>query len=159
MRLRLVRAGGVLAVTLVAVAGVAAAGGAKEVALPRDFRSWRHVRSVAVTDPEHAMYGFHDGYANDRALRGLRATPVRFEDGATFVVAIFDVVEQRGITTAGARRRTVVQVKDRSAVETGGWRFAAFDPAGQRIVIDPATCVGCHAQAKDRDLVFTSYRE
>jgi hypothetical protein len=147
------------------IAGLAAAavfGSAAYAGLdapPAGWRSWRHVRSIAVTDPEHGMYGFHDGYANEAALRGLRARPVRFAEGSTFVVALYEIERERGITTAGAKRRTVVQVKDRRAAATGGWRFAAFDPAGKPIAIDEGSCFGCHAAAKERDFVFTDFRE
>jgi hypothetical protein len=125
---------------------------------PNGFRAWKHVRSIAVTDPDHPMYGFHDGYANEAAVRGLRARPPRYEDGATFVVSIFEIAEHRGITGAGAKRRDVVQVKDRRATETGGWRFAAFDATGKPIPVDQAACFSCHAAAKDRDHVLTSFR-
>lgn len=151
-----------LALAAAALAGVASSAAAQKAApaLPANFRAWTHVRSVAVTDPEHGMYGFHDGYANEAALRGLRAKtrPVRYEDGATFVVSIYEIVERDGITGAGAKRRDVVQVKDRTATETGGWRFAAYDPAGRSIAVDPATCFECHREARDSDHVFTSYR-
>ncbi len=140
----------------IAAAAPAAGGG---VALPAGYRGWKHVRSIAVGDPDHPMYGFHDGYANEAALRGLRARPARFDDGATFVVAIYEIARDGGITTAGSRRRTVVQVKDRRATATGGWRFAAFDPAGRPIAVDEASCFGCHASAKQADFVFTAFRE
>lgn len=143
-------------------AGLAAAPLAAEgvrLALPAEYRSWRHVRSIAVTDPDHAMHGFHDGYANAAAVRGLRARPVRFEEGATFVVALHDIAERGGITTAGAKRRTVMQVKDRAATATGGWRFAAFDPDGTPLAIDEAHCFSCHQRARDRDHVLTDLRE
>lgn len=159
MRTRLVLVSA-LALVLAAGASLAhAAAGEGGPALPKGFRAWKHVRSIAVTDPEHAMHGFHDGYANEAAVRGLRAKPPRFEDGATFVVSIFEVEEQKGITTAGAKRRDVVQVKDRRATETGGWRFAAFDPAGKPIAVDQGNCFSCHRAAKDADFVLTSYRE
>ncbi len=128
-------------------------------ALPSGFRSWKHVRSIAVTDTEHPMYGFHDGYANEAALRGLRAKPPRYEDGAAFVVSIFEIVDRKGITTAGAKRRDVVQVKDRRATDTGGWRFAAFDAAGAPIAVDEVACFSCHRAVKDADFVLTSFRE
>ena len=118
-----------------------------------------HVRSIAVSDPDHAMYGFHDGYANPAAVRGLRASPVRFDDGATFVVSLYEVERRAGVTSAGAKRRTVLQVKDRSAVATGGGRFAAFDPDGAPIAVDEAACFACHARAKDRDYVLTDLRD
>lgn len=139
----------------------AAAGEEKAPAPPAGFRSWTHVGSISVTDPEHGMYGFHDGYANEAAVRGLRSKerPPRYADGATFVVSISEIETKAGVTGAGAKRRTVVQVKDRKAYETGGWRFAAFDPAGKPIAIDQASCFGCHAGASDRDYVLTSFRE
>ena len=63
------------------------------------------------------------------------------------------------MTTAGPKRRDVLQVKDRRAAETGGWRFAAFDPDGKRIEVDEARCFSCHAHARASDFVLTSYRE
>ncbi len=144
------------------VKGKGAASAAKgAVALPRGFRSWTHVRSMVVTDPEEGMYGFHDVYANRAALRGLRARPGRtaYPDGAQFVVSIFEVKQEKGLVVAGAKQRDVVQLKDRRAKETGGWRFASFDPAGKPVAIDPATCWGCHAQASGTDHVFTRYTE
>jgi hypothetical protein len=149
----------VSAVVVVLTHASAALAAADALTLPARFRDWKHVRSIAVTDPDHAMYGFHDGYANDAAVRGLRAKPAAFADGATFVVSIYDVAEEKGITTAGAKRRTVMQVKDHRATATGGWRFAAFDPAGKPLPIDESSCFGCHATAKQSDFVFTSLRE
>jgi hypothetical protein len=146
-----------VAVVLVILPAAAAAPAA--VALPGNYRTWKHVRSIAVNDPDHAMFGFHDGYANEAALRGLRERPARFADGATFVVAIYEIAHEGGITTAGAKRRTVVQVKDRNATGTGGWRFAAFDPAGKPVAVDEASCFGCHATAAQSDFVFTAFRE
>jgi len=62
----------IAAALLLAAAGVAggmaAAEGPAPVALPKDFRSWAHVRSMVVTDPEEGMYGFHNVYANAAAL-------------------------------------------------------------------------------------------
>lgn len=131
-------------------------------ALPGEFRSWMHVKSMVVTDPGHGMYGFHDVYGNKLAIETLRspARPVTYREGATFVVSIREVVTSGGMINAGAKRRDVMKVKDRTAVSTGGWRFAAFDPAGAPIAIDPvADCYGCHARAKDADLVFSTFTE
>src|SRR5512138_2891829 len=156
MRSRTVALSAVALAVVLSSGWIAAAAEPAGPPLPRGFRTWKHVRSIAVTDPEHPMYGFHDGYANEAALRGLRATPPRYDDGATFVVSIFEVSEQRGITTAGAKRRDVVQVKDRRATATGGWRFAAYDAVGKPIAVDEAACFSCHAAAKDADHVLTS---
>lgn len=161
MRVRRVLSLVTVSASLAWIAGAAAAPAGAQPALPKDFRSWKHVRSIAVSDPGHAMYGFHDGYANEAAVRGLRSgrNPLRFEDGATFVVSIYEIETEGGVTTAGPKRRDVLQVKDRRAAATGGWRFAAFDPDGKPVEVDEARCFSCHAHAKASDFVLTSYRE
>ena len=143
-----------LLATTVAAAALAAEPSA--VRLPKDFRSWTHVRSMVVTDLDEGMYGFHNVYANPSALRTLRSGKGgAYEDGATFVVSIFEVKQEKGTVVAGPKQRDVVQVKDRKAKDTGGWRFASFDPAGKPIAIDASSCAACHAQAAATDMVFT----
>lgn len=156
---RLARLAAALAALAAASPALAPAAETGAVALPRDFRSWTHVRSMVVTDPDEGMYGFHNVYANRAALRTLRSgrKPVAYPDGAQFVVSIFEVKQEKGLVVAGQKQRDVVQVKDRKAAATGGWRFASFDPSGKPIAIDAATCHACHAQAAATDLVFTRY--
>jgi hypothetical protein len=77
----------ILASTALAALGLAGAAlaGEKGPPLPKDYRSWTHVRSMVVTDPDHGMYGFQDVYANTAALTTLRekkAAP--FKDGAVW---------------------------------------------------------------------------
>ncbi len=140
---------------------LALAGEETAVPLPRDFRSWTHVRSMVVTDAEQGMYGFHNVYANKAALKILRspANPAAYPDGSQFVVSIFEVKKDKGLVVAGAKQRDVVQIKDRRATATGGWRFASFDPSGKAIRIDASSCHACHSQARDNDFVFTRYSE
>jgi len=140
---------------------LALAGEESTVPLPRDFRSWTHVRSMVVTDTEQGMYGFHNVYANKAALKTLRsqANPAAYPDGSQFVVSIFEVKKDKGLVVAGAKQRDVVQIKDRRATATGGWRFASFDPSGKPIPIDASSCHACHSQARDTDFVFTRYSE
>ena len=135
--------------------------GPSPLALPRDFRSWTHVRSMVVTDPDEGMYGFHNVYANAPALKALRSTrkPVVYPDGATFVVSIFEVKQEKGLVVAGPKQRDVVQVKDGKSTKTGGWRYASFDPAGKTITVDATSCAACHTQAAATDMVFTRFAE
>jgi hypothetical protein len=137
----------------------ARAEGPAPVALPKDFRSWTHVRSMVVTDPDEGMYGFHNVYANPAAVKALRSSKasVVYPDGATFVVSIFEVKQEKGLVVAGAKQRDVMQVKDARAKATGGWRFASFDPSGKPNAIDAASCAACHTQATATDMVFTRY--
>ncbi len=146
-----------VAVLLLASAGIAAAAEPSVLALPKGFRNWTHVRSMVVTDPEEGMYGFHDVYANPAAVKGLEAGGKAYPDGATFVVSIFEVKQEKGVVVAGEKQRDVVQVKDRKAKGTGGWRYGSFDPSGKAIAIDPGSCAGCHAQAAATDMVYTRY--
>jgi Cytochrome P460 len=132
---------------------------AAPVALPKGFRTWAHVRSMVVTDQDEGMHGFHNVYANAAALKALRSgkTPVVYPDGATFVVSIFEVRQEKGLVVAGEKQRDVVQVKDARARATGGWRYASFDPSGKPRAIDAASCAACHAQAAATDMVFTRW--
>lgn len=129
--------------------------------LPKGFRSWTHVRSMVVTDPEHAMYGFQDVYANELALETFRAKAQgrAFRDGAVIVASIHDVESKDGMVKAGPQTRISVKVKDRAAKATGGWRYAVYDPAGKPVKIDPANCQACHERAKDTDFVFARFAE
>jgi hypothetical protein len=151
--------------SVVAAFGAAFAGTAaaepKAAPLPKDYRSWTHVRSMVVTDPEHGMYGFQDVYANRLALETFRAkTPGKpFKDGAVIIASIHDVDSREGMVKAGPKLRTAVRVKDHKATATGGWRFAVYDRKGEPVAIDPARCMGCHEQAKDTDYVFARFIE
>jgi len=149
------------AVALAVLAAPARPEGPAPLTLPRDFRSWTHVRSMVVTDPEEGMFGFHNVYANPAALKALRGQrkPVVYPDGATFVVSIFDVKQEKGLVVAGPKQRDVVQVKDGKATKTGGWRYASFDPAGKAIAVDATSCAACHTQAAATDMVFTRFAE
>ncbi len=147
------------ALGLVAAGGLAAE--EPKLELPRGFRSWAHVKSMAVEDRDHGMYGFHNVYANAKALKGLRAkaAPKRYEPGAAFVVSIYEVERKEGMVRAGKKRRDVVQLKDPAAKATGGWRFAAFDPSGKRVAINTGECFACHADAKAEDHVLVRYTD
>jgi len=151
----------VAAALLAATLSPASAAEPAALTLPKDFRSWTHVRSMVVTDPEEGMYGFHNVYANATALKGLRSEkgPRAYADGATFVVSIFEVKQEKGLVVAGTKQRDVVQVKDGKSRKTGGWRYASFDPAGKAIAVDATSCAACHTQAAASDMVFTRFAE
>lgn len=151
----------VVAVALLGLAAPVHPEGPAPLTLPLDFRSWTHVRSMVVTDPEEGMYGFHNVYANPAALKALRGQrkPVVYPDGATFVVSIFEVKQEKGLVVAGTKQRDVVQVKDGKSRKTGGWRYASFDPAGKAIAVDATSCAACHTQAAASDMVFTRFAE
>jgi hypothetical protein len=149
---------GLIAICLAATLAVADMHGAGD--LPKDFRSWTHTKSMVIPDKSHGLYGFHNIYANDKALPTLKDGGT-YEQGSVFVVSFYDVVSDGGATVAGKKIQDVLMVKNKKAAKTGGWFYAAFGPDGKPKQIDPVKgCYECHLQgAKETDFVFSKYVE
>jgi hypothetical protein len=147
-----------LLTALFLLASIAMAG--EGAAPPKGFRSWAHTKSTVVADKGNPLHGVHNQYANESALRTLRKGG-EYKDGATFVDSVNAVVETNGIYAPGPKAKTLVMIKDRNSVATGGWIFQAFDPAGKPLKIDPVKdCFDCHlGGAKDSGFVFHKYAE
>jgi hypothetical protein len=152
-----------LVLLLVAAAAIpfaasALSAGEKTVALPEDFRSWTHTKSMVIPDKSHGLYGFHNIYANKAALPALKKGGT-FQEGAIIIVSFYDVVVDGGMTTQGKKLMDAYMKKDKSAVQTGGWVYAAFGPDGKAKAIDPVKdCYECHVGgAKNSDFVFHKY--
>lgn len=125
-----------------------------ELARPTDLSGYRFVSALVVNDPESPLFGFHHFYANDNALEGL-ADGGPYPEGAVFVGLVYQVKTEGLNIDEGRGAAVTLMKKVPGAQETGGWRFAQFDPAGKRMEIDEAKdCFGCHTQVKDRDYVF-----
>ncbi len=145
------------------ILGVSFAAGAlaseKGVKLPKDFREWTHTKSMVIPDKSHGLYGFHNIYANDKALKTLKAGGT-YKDEAAFVVSFYEVVDKDGMVTQGKKLMDVLMEKDKKAEKTGGWVWAAFDADGKAKAIDPVKdCYECHVPVAERDHVFHSYVE
>lgn len=131
----------------------------KGVKLPKDFREWTHTKSMVIPDKSHGLYGFHNIYANDKALKTLQAGGT-YKDEAAFVVSFYEVVDKDGMVTQGKKLMDVLMEKDKKAEKTGGWVWAAFDADGRAKAIDPVKdCYECHVPAAEKDYVFHSYVE
>lgn len=134
-----------------------------EIYYPADYRSWTHVKSM-ILEEGHPLFesfgGIHHLYANDKALQGYKSQS--FPDGS---VIIFDLLESNradNAVTEGNRKVIGIMYKNAAAFpQTGGWGFGAFkNQQGEKLEIDPvAGCFNCHASQKDRDYVFSSFRE
>ncbi len=134
-----------------------------EVVYPSDFRSWTHVKSM-ILEEGHPLYesfgGIHHLYANSEAMQGYRNGT--FPDGSVIVFDLFHAVRADNAVTEGERKVIGVMYKNsRAFPETGGWGFAGFkNLTGEKLDIDGKTaCFNCHAAQKDKDYVFSSYRE
>ena len=139
-------------------AASALSAGERTAALPKDFRAWTHTKSMVIPDKSHGLYGFHNNYANKAALPSLKKGGT-FKEGSVMVISFYDVVVDGGMTTQGKKLMDAYMKKEKSAVKTGGWVYAAFGPDGKAKAIDPIKdCFDCHAAgAKNTDYVFHKY--
>lgn len=132
----------------------------KGVSLPKGWRSFTHVKSMVIPDKSHSLYGFHHIYVNKKGIETLKKGGT-YPQGALFIGVFYDVVtEKDGSISQGKKLFYVYMKKDKTAKETGGWRYAAFDPDGKYLEKDvKKECYECHTAVKDSDYVFSKFIE
>jgi Cytochrome P460 len=160
-----------------------AAGGAAPIygiTLPEGYRDWRMISAANVGAP---VSDLRVKLGNDIAIEAYRTDKRPFPDGTIIARLAYQQVtseennkvfraaaKQRGLPdeqiekllaasfVAGPLTNVQFMVKDSMKyASTGGWGFAQFtdgSPDGEAV---HKTCFACHAPAKDRDFVFTSY--
>ncbi len=126
--------------------------------LPKGFRNWVHTKSMVIPDKNHGLYGFHNVYANPKALQTLKSGGV-YPEGASFVVSFYEVKNEGGASSQGAKLMDAVMIKSAKAKNTGNWAFGVYDASGKKKNVDVVkNCFECHqAQAKATDYVFEKY--
>ncbi|MCX6127646.1 MAG: cytochrome P460 family protein, partial [Proteobacteria bacterium] len=126
--------------------------------LPKDFRAWVHTKSMVIPDKKHGLYGFHNIYANPKALQTLKSGG-SYAEGSSFVVSFYDVKLEGGASNQGAKLMDAVMLKTAKAKTTGGWAYGVYDATGKKKAVDLVKgCYECHnAQAKATDFVFEKY--
>jgi hypothetical protein len=135
------------------------------VAYPQGYRNWTHVKTMVIQQGHplfEAFGGIHHIYANAKAMEGYRKG--KFPDGSVIVFDLLDVKSGGGGLEEGPRK--VVGVMTKSAAKwkaTGGWGFEGFkgNSKTERAVGANAktACFDCHAPQKDKDYVFSAWRE
>lgn len=130
----------------------------KGMALPKGWRNFVHVKSMVIPDKSHGLYGFHHIYVNHKGLESLKKGKI-YPDGTIFVGVFYDVVtEKDGSINQGKKLFYVYMKKDKTATDTGGWKYAAFDPDGKYLEKDvKKECYECHTAAKDTDYIFSKF--
>lgn len=124
---------------------------------PSDWRSWQHVKSMVIPDKTHGLYGFHHVYVQPKALAAYKKGG-GYAEGATLVVPFYDVAEGGGAVSQGALLKVAVMQRAKSAKDTGGWLYGAFDPSGKPIELDAkAACHTCHEARKEKEFVFSEW--
>ena len=135
------------------------------VPYPEGFRAWTHVKS-SVVGPKNPAYAFIGGfvhiYANDKALKGYKTGS--FEEGSIVVFDVIQANDKDGDLSEGERRVVDVMVKDAAKFkETGGWGFEEFkgNSRTERNIGKNAStkCFSCHSNQKDKNYIFSTYRE
>ncbi len=145
-----------LAVAVLMVATVAMAGAQHGLSLPKDWESYKHVGSLIIPDKKSPLFGIHHFYMNKKGLEAFKKGEA-YPEGAVIVGAVYEVVTTpEGAMNEGKKLFHTYMQKDKTAKDTGGWKFAAFAPDGKMIEKDvKADCFACHTAVKDSDYVFS----
>ena len=133
--------------------------------IPAGYRDWR---LVSVAHEEGDLKDIRAILGNDKAIKAYREGQLPFPDGAIIarIAWSYDSSEENNKVfgrpqsfVAGAPKNGVqFMVKDTNKyAATGGWGFAQFDDGKPADVTVLSTCFACHANIKERDLVFTRY--
>lgn len=132
--------------------------------IPPGYRDWRLI-SVAHEAASFNSLGAVLG--NDVAIKAYREGTLPYPDG-TIIAALHythapsvenDKIFGRAQSfVPGSPTNIQFMVKDsKKYAATGGWGFGHFKDGKPGDEAFMKTCFPCHAQEKDRDLVFTKY--
>lgn len=133
--------------------------------IPPGYRDWR---LISVAREEGSLNDIRAILGNDAAIKAYREGKLPFPDGAIIARLAWShdaseennkVFGQPQSFVAGPPKNGVqFMVKDsKKYAATGGWGFAHFNDgksADEKVL---NTCFACHANVKERDLVFTRY--
>jgi hypothetical protein len=157
-----------IALTLVGLMWAAA--GEEAVPFPEGYRGWRMLHGTLL-GPKHGSLGPCEKpctggmmyfYGNAKAMEGFKTG--KFADGSVIADEVLEILgDDQGGGKEGTRRGIGVMVKDaKRYASTGGWGYASFkgdSKVDHTTAEQRKTCFACHMGKKDRDYVFTEYRE
>ena len=132
--------------------------------IPPGYRDWR---LISVAHEEGTLRSFAAVLGNDVAIKAYRQGKLPFPDGAIIAALHYRhatseennrVFGRAQSFVAGQPTNVQFMVKDaKKYASTGGWGFGHFQDGKVGNEALMKTCFPCHAQIKDRDLVFTQY--
>jgi cytochrome P460 len=157
------------------VGGIFAAAASEnfKVPFPEGYRQWTFLHG-SVIGPKHGAFakkacekpctaGIFYFYANDKAMEGFRSG--KFPEGSIIADELLETNGQPDGNSAGEglRRGVGVMAKDSQRyASTGGWGYASFEGdsrVDENTEAQKKACFQCHVSRKDKDYVFTQYRE
>ena len=132
--------------------------------IPPGYRDWR---LISVAHEEGTLRSFAAVLGNDVAIKAYRQGKLPFPDGAIIAAMHYrhaaseennKVFGRAQSFVAGQPTNVQFMVKDaKKYASTGGWGFGHFQDGKVGNEALMKSCFPCHAQIKDRDLVFTQY--
>lgn len=138
---------------------------AEPIPYPEGYHKWTHIRTFLTgfegKEPKRGD-GFHDIYANEKAMVGYRTG--HFPDGAILVFDVREAVTTAGTMSAGTRKYMNLMLKDSARFkDTGGWGFEEFTgdsrTEGRLSVERQKKCFDCHVGKQQTDYVFGQFKE
>jgi hypothetical protein len=141
---------------------------AHPIAYPAGYRNWKHVKSMVIFDKNHPLYdafaGIHHIYANDLALKALKAHSDNYPKGSVFVFDLLEADNQSGAYVEGKRKFVAAIVRDaKKFADTEGWGWQVWaggdkDKPQLKTVAEQKACATCHLEVAKKGFVFTEYR-
>ena len=133
--------------------------------LPAGYRDWR---LISVAHEAGNLNDLRGILGNDVAIKAYREGRLPFPDGTIIARLAWKYVSSEENNKALGQNQSFVagapvngiqfMVKDlKKYATTGGWGFAQFNDGKPIDKAKLQSCFDCHAQNKDRDLVFTRY--
>ena len=133
--------------------------------MPPGYRDWR---LISVAHEEGNLHSFAAVLGNDVAIKAYRTGTLPFPDGTIIASLHYHHVPSAENNKVFGREQSFVpgdpsnvqfMVKDsKKYAATGGWGFGHFQDGKPSIdQVKLKGCFDCHAQEKERDLVFTRY--
>jgi hypothetical protein len=135
-----------------------------KVSYPKDYRNWTHVKTLTLFEGHplaNPFKGIHHVYANKKGVAGIKQG--KYQDGAVIVFDLLENITSDNASAEGDRILLGVMVKDKKRfAETGGWGFEAWAESStdKRLTNDGGrSCFECHTSQKDKDYVFSQWRD
>jgi hypothetical protein len=135
------------------------------ISYPGDYRHWTHIKSMVIQQG-HTLFesfgGIHHIYANKLALTGYQSG--KFPEGSIIAFDLLDISENDNAVIEKDRKVLAVMVKDsKQFADTSGWGFEGFGAgeASNPIVGEnyKQACYECHTSQKEKDYVFSEWRD
>lgn len=124
---------------------------------PDGYKDWPNTFAKVVRE-EGPFHGFQRVLVSPGALAAYKNGSKGYKNGDVLILEFNEIENEEDGPVKGEANWIAVMVKDSSATETAGWRFAAFDGKTEKLKaeVDPVTgCYNCHKAMKHRDYVFS----